>query len=236
VTTTRNLTLLVLPFAIGLASCGPTKPTATKVTAAPTTTAVPTTAATTTITATPTLPPAPAGVPVQNRVMTPGAIFPVTAAQVCVSGYATSVRSVSSAEKQAVYAEYHTIDIPGAYEVDHLISLELGGSNEITNLWPEPYAPSAIGAHAKDKVENSLHADVCDGRMTLQAAQAKIAADWWTVASFTSGTVVTTTPAAPVATAATTTPVPTAIICNDGYNWPGTTRQGACHGHGGIHN
>lgn len=24
------------------------------------------------------------------------------------------------------------------------------------------------------------------------------------------------------------------IICNDGYVWPGTTRQGACHGHGGI--
>jgi hypothetical protein len=25
-----------------------------------------------------------------------------------------------------------------------------------------------------------------------------------------------------------------AIICNDGYVWPGTTRQGACHGHDGI--
>ncbi|WP_407695348.1 PASTA domain-containing protein [Sinomonas albida] len=24
------------------------------------------------------------------------------------------------------------------------------------------------------------------------------------------------------------------IICKDGYLWPGTTRQGACHGHGGI--
>lgn len=24
------------------------------------------------------------------------------------------------------------------------------------------------------------------------------------------------------------------IICNDGYVWPGTTRQGACHGHKGI--
>ncbi|MET3811499.1 PASTA domain-containing protein [Arthrobacter sp. UYEF3] len=26
------------------------------------------------------------------------------------------------------------------------------------------------------------------------------------------------------------------IICNDGYPWPGTTRQGACRGHGGIRN
>lgn len=26
------------------------------------------------------------------------------------------------------------------------------------------------------------------------------------------------------------------IICRDGYHWPGTTRQGACHGHNGIAN
>ena len=28
-----------------------------------------------------------------------------------------------------------------AYEVDHLISLELGGSNEVANLWPEAATP-----------------------------------------------------------------------------------------------
>ena len=84
----------------------------------------------------------PAGVPVQNPALTPGAVFAgVTAAQVCVSGYSASVRSVSSSEKATVFAEYHLTDVPGAYEVDHLISLELGGSNDITNLWPEPYLP-----------------------------------------------------------------------------------------------
>ena len=31
-------------------------------------------------------------------------------------------------------------------------------------------------------------------------------------------------------------PVYGGIICNDGYAWPGTTRQGACRGHGGIRN
>ncbi|WP_400159347.1 PASTA domain-containing protein [Arthrobacter sp. BPSS-3] len=31
-------------------------------------------------------------------------------------------------------------------------------------------------------------------------------------------------------------PVYGGIICKDGYAWPGTTRQGACHGHGGIRN
>ncbi len=31
-------------------------------------------------------------------------------------------------------------------------------------------------------------------------------------------------------------PVYSGIICKDGYAWPGTTRRGACHGHGGIAN
>jgi hypothetical protein len=41
--------------------------------------------------------------------------------------------------------------------------------------------------------------------------------------------VVVAPPAAPVAP-----PVYGGIICRDGYAWPGTTRQGACRGHGGI--
>ena len=182
------------------------------------------------------LPAAPDGVPVQNHTLTPGAVFAgVTAAQVCVSGYSASVRSVSSAEKTAVFAEYHTVATPGAYEVDHLISLELGGSNDITNLWPEPYA-GVSGARAKDKVENSLHADVCAGRLTLQAAQTKIAADWWNVPALVSPSATTPAMAAPVA-APPTTPAITGgatIICKDGYVWPSTVRQGACHGHHGI--
>jgi len=61
-------------------------------------------------------------------------------------------------------------------ELDHLVSLELGGSNDATNLWPEsPPTPNP-----KDKVENALHAAVCDGRITLAAAQNAIASDWQT--------------------------------------------------------
>ncbi len=123
---------------------------------------------------------APAGIPVPNRTLTPGAVFAgVTAAQVCASGYASSVRDVPASEKRQVYAEYHVADVPGADEVDHLISLELGGSNDIRNLWPEPYA-GPYGAHSKDRVEDYLHAQVCAGTMTLAAAQQGIADHWWT--------------------------------------------------------
>lgn len=110
---------------------------------------------------------------------TPGAIFPdVTAAKICVSGYTKNVRDVSTSVKDQVYAEYGIAShSPGEYEVDHLISLELGGSNDIANLWPEPADPRP-GFHEKDKVENYLHDQVCSGAMSLSDAQAGIANNW----------------------------------------------------------
>jgi hypothetical protein len=45
----------------------------------------------------------------------------------------------------------------GAYEEDHLISLEIGGAPSAeANLWPEPYN-GPEGARVKDVVENKLH-------------------------------------------------------------------------------
>ena len=65
---------------------------------------------------------------------------------------------------------------PVDYQEDHFISLELGGANDAANLWPE-YAPTP---NPKDKVENALHAAVCDGRVKLTDAQNAIASDWTT--------------------------------------------------------
>jgi hypothetical protein len=102
----------------------------------------------------------------------------VTKADICKSGYASSVRNVPDSVKNAVYAAYgiksHT---PGQYEVDHLVSLELGGSNDISNLWPQAASPKP-GFHEKDKLENYLHDQVCSGAISLAAAQAQIATDW----------------------------------------------------------
>jgi hypothetical protein len=109
---------------------------------------------------------------------TPGDVLPVTKADICQSGYSSSVRNVPDSEKNQVYAEYGvTSRNPGEYEVDHFVSLELGGSNDISNLWPEPAAPKP-GFHEKDKVENYLHDQVCSGALTLQQAQVKIATNW----------------------------------------------------------
>jgi len=112
---------------------------------------------------------------------TPGAVLNVSASDVCTSGYSQSVRNVPESEKNQVYAEYGiTIRATGQYEVDHFISLELGGSNDIANLWPESADPRP-GFHEKDKVENYLHGQVCGGATTLQEAQREISTDWYAV-------------------------------------------------------
>jgi hypothetical protein len=76
-----------------------------------------------------------------------------------------------------VYARYGVAHVPYAHEVDHLISLEVGGSNAITNLWPEPYA-GRWGARTKDVLENRLHDLVCSGALSLQRAQHQEATNW----------------------------------------------------------
>src|SRR5260221_530917 len=73
---------------------------------------------------------------------TPGAVFPVSSQKLCVSGYTKTVRNVPASEKTQVFAEYSiTQHTPGQFEIDHLIPLELGGSNALANLWPEAASP-----------------------------------------------------------------------------------------------
>lgn len=110
---------------------------------------------------------------------TPGAVFlNATVAQICKAGYAQSVRDVPQSEKDRVYAEYGIASHPtGTYEVDHLVPIEIGGSNDIKNLWPEAALPKP-GFHEKDRVESYLHIQVCSGKMALKDAQTAIAANW----------------------------------------------------------
>lgn len=117
--------------------------------------------------------------PFPDTACTPGAIFPnITKEDVCTSGYAKKVRNVLVAVKHEVYKEYGiTHHSPGEYEVDHLISLELGGSNDIANLFPEAAEPRP-GFHEKDKIENYLHKQVCDGQISLKEAQYEISNNW----------------------------------------------------------
>ena len=114
---------------------------------------------------------------------TPGALNPaVTQATVgntvCRRGYTSTIRpstSVTGPEKRASIHAYGFHQGTSHYEYDHLISLELGGApNDSRNLWPE----NGASPNLKDKVENYLHARICDGRVSLARAQRIIALDW----------------------------------------------------------
>jgi hypothetical protein len=104
---------------------------------------------------------------------------------ICTSGYTQCVRNVPSKTKTTVYKSYgltgnHTgyCDSDQGCEVDHLISLELGGSNDQKTLWPEPYQGEQFNAHVKDQLENWYHAQVCSGQMPLIQAQQEISSNW----------------------------------------------------------
>jgi hypothetical protein len=72
---------------------------------------------------------------------------------------------------------------PAAYELDHLVPLELGGAPlRATNLWPEPLS-GPTGANVKDLIENELRRRVCDGSLALAVAQRRIASNWRTANS-----------------------------------------------------
>merc|ERR1740121_518215 len=125
---------------------------------------------------------------------TPGAHFkgdecggqPCTARTLCRPGYSKIVRKVNESEKNAVYDAYglpghdHTGFCSGTEgcEIDHLISLEIGGSNDLHNLWPQPYAGTPWNARVKDTLENRLKKLFCMGAMELQDVQTCISTDW----------------------------------------------------------
>lgn len=149
--------------------------------------------------------------------------------------------------KQSVYAEYGIEShVRGSYEVDHLVSLELGGSNRVANLWPEV----SPGYHEKDGIENRLHDAVCAGSVSLPAAQQEIARDWRrTSVGSPRGSNVGTTPSAR-STPASGTPADfctthrciasfadghgTIVQCADGQWSHSGGRPGVCSRHGGA--
>ncbi len=108
--------------------------------------------------------------------LTPGVVNPaVTGATlrttVCRTGWTRTVRPPTSYTNALKLRQMRARGLrgpPSAYQEDHLISLELGGSpTDPRNLWPEPYPRAA----EVDRVENELNARLCSGELTLDQAQ-----------------------------------------------------------------
>jgi hypothetical protein len=112
------------------------------------------------------------------------AVVGLSVASLCQPGYAKGARDVPAPLKRAVFVRYGMEGNRIAYcagsggcVIDHLVSLELGGANDIRNLWPEPY-DGPWNARDKDRLEDRLHRMVCRRSLPLAVAQTMIARDW----------------------------------------------------------
>lgn len=122
----------------------------------------------------------------------PGAVNPSVTIQVlrnpkfrtgCIRDGATT-----AAAKNKTYKWYH-IKKPKKNtgksqqcELDHIISLELGGADTLDNIWPQcTFGERSLKKRAfkvKDLVENWLAKAVREGSISLEDAQKGIAEDW----------------------------------------------------------
>ena len=111
-----------------------------------------------------------------NPNLTPGNAASTDTTEVCVIGYARN-SFISDDSKRYVYSRYGVHYVPHTAEMDHLIPLELGGSNTVDNLWPEPF-DTIWNAHVKDTLEDRIEQLVCSGQINLIEAQTAISNNW----------------------------------------------------------
>jgi hypothetical protein len=116
-----------------------------------------------------------------DRLCSPGAFYSrLTKPVICAGSFRTAaIRDVPQSEKFQVEREY---GMAASYygrtiEIDHIVPLELGGSNAIANLFPEP-GSGAADYHVKDALENRAKAVVCDGQLSLRAARRGFSRNW----------------------------------------------------------
>lgn len=116
-------------------------------------------------------------VPITN--LTPGAVRSVSRNDVCRARSNDEAQAIPVDLQQKVFREYGLPNArPADYELDYLITPELGGATDIRNLWPEPHAATEWNSYVKDALEQRLHDMVCRGQIDLPTAQRDISTNW----------------------------------------------------------
>jgi len=132
------------------------------------------------------------GYPIPDPACTPGAVNPTLTLDVlknktfrtsCVRDKATSASA--KAKTYLWYNFKHPQKNTGASqtcELDHLISLEIGGADTLDNIWPQ-CGPNGVVLRnryfkQKDIVENYLAAQIRKGAIGLADVQKGMAEDW----------------------------------------------------------
>lgn len=118
--------------------------------------------------------------------LTPGDVNPVSDIKnICTVGYTSGidrtgnrVRNVPIKLRNKVFKLYNIDPKSDRFEMDHLISLQLGGSNDIKNLWPQSYTTKPYNARKKNVLENKMRSLICQGKLDMITAQKEISSNW----------------------------------------------------------
>lgn len=107
---------------------------------------------------------------------------PLTTEQVCARKWGLDARHVNADMKLATMLKAGLVwEDRSGYEIDHIVSRELGGADIVENLQAQCCIVKGHivdQAHEKDVLENRLHRLVCAGDMLLEEAQSGIYWDW----------------------------------------------------------
>jgi hypothetical protein len=117
---------------------------------------------------------------VPDPTLTPGAVRTTDAGEICSHG-TRELRHWSRDRDDQIMIEYGLPSGPHPdFEIDHLIPLAIGGSDDDWNIWPEPRRSiePIWNAERKDKLEWRLRELVCSGAVGVAEAQRAIAEDW----------------------------------------------------------
>ena len=121
--------------------------------------------------------PAFAAAQLPSSFQTPGNKSKATEAQICSADFVASVKPMAKWQREQALERYGKRPEDFTGELDHLIPLSLGGTNDPDNLWPLP-ANTQMGAEQKKALELKLHELVCAKSITLKVAQDSIKKDW----------------------------------------------------------
>ncbi len=114
-----------------------------------------------------------------DRRLTPGAARAISLNDVCSKSYSDDAQLLPAQLQDKVLEEYGVeATLSHDYQLDYLISPQLGGTDDIHNLWPEPQSSTQWNIEAKDALENRLRQLVCEGKVDVSTAQRDLATDW----------------------------------------------------------
>jgi hypothetical protein len=108
---------------------------------------------------------------------TPGNKSKANEAQVCAADYEASVKPMAKWQRDQALERYGKRPEDFTGELDHLIPIALGGTNDPDNLWPIP-ASKEMGPEQKKALDAKLHELVCNKTMKLKDAQDAEKKDW----------------------------------------------------------